>query len=205
MRFDPESIDLDKLFVDPRMLDSRAAWSAAGFDVIAGGGSPTACMVAAHPSAPGYLFKKFGPAVSRADQRDNYETRVEGARKLAKFIAKECLRHVTVPRKGLRDLPRRFGKRARVLVVERLDVLGAEDTARQYRSIAPPVLRDLLAVLAEYEGLDSTALNVPFLRDGRIGFIDLEHWERRKRSTLKTLGGYLTAENLAYARRILDP
>lgn len=204
MRFDPKSLDLSKLFVNPRMLDSRAAWAAAGFEVIAGGGSPTACMVAAHASAPGYLFKKFGPAVSRRDQNDNYEARVEGAKKLAKLIAKKRLRHVVVPRKSLRDLPRRFGKRARVLVVERLDVLGADETARQYRSIARPVLLELLTVLAKYPGLDSTALNVTFLRDGRIGFIDLEHWDRRKRTTLKTLGGYMTAENLALSRKILD-
>lgn len=204
MRFDPKSIDLANLFVDPRMLDSRAAWSAAGFEIIAGGASPTACMVAAHASAPGYLFKKFTRAVSRKDQNDNYAARVEGAKKLAKLIAKKRLRHVVAPRKILRDLPRRFGKRARILVVERLDILGSEDTARQYRSIARPVLRDLLVVLAKYPGLDSTALNVTFLRDGRIGFIDLEHWDRRKRTTLKTLGGYLTAENLSLARRILD-
>jgi septum formation topological specificity factor MinE len=202
--FDPESIDLDALFVDPAMFDSRAAWSAASFEIIAGGGSPTACMVAAHASAPGYLFKKFTRAVSRKDQNENYEARVKGARKLAKFVAKKRLRHVVVPRKILRDLPRRFGKRARVLVVERLDILGPEDTARRYRSIVRPVLRDLLAVLAKYAGLDSTALNVPFLRDGRIAFVDLEHWERRKRTILKTLGGYLTAEDLALSRKVLD-
>lgn len=204
MRFDPASIDLSSLFVDSAMLDSRAAWAAAGFEIVAGGGSPTACMVAAHAAAPGYLFKKFTRAVSRKDQNENYKARVEGAKKLAKLIAKRRLRHVVVPRKSLRDLPRRFGKRARVLVVERLDVLGPEETARRYWNIARPVLRDLLAVLAKYPGLDSTTLNVTFLRDGRIGFIDLEHWDRRKRSVLKTLGGYLTAENLAVARRILD-
>lgn len=203
MKFEPRSIDLRALFHDPAMFDSRAAWTRAGFQVIAGS-SPTACMVAAHPSAPGYLFKKFTSAVSRRDQDENYEARVEGARRLAKLIRKKKFRHVAVPKKSLHDLPRIFGKRARILVVEHLDVLDHDATALRYRDIAERALRELMTMIAKFRGLDSTILNVPFLRDGRVAFIDLEHWSRKKRTRLKTIGGYLTAENRDLALKLLD-
>lgn len=203
MKFDPTSIDLRALFRDPSMFDSRAAWTRAGFQVIAGS-SPTACMVAAHPSAPGYLFKKFTSAVSRKDQNENYAARIEGARRLAKLIRKKKLRHVVVPKKNLHDLPRDFGKRARILVVERLVVLDHDATALRYRGISEDVLREVLTMISKFRGLDSTILNVPFLHDGRVAFIDLEHWSRKKRTRLKTIGGYLTAENRALALKLLD-
>jgi hypothetical protein len=201
--FDPKSLQLDNLFADPGMFDSRSALSRVGFDVIKPA-KETECMVAAHPSAPGYLFKKYANAVSPKEQRKNYETRIEGARKLAGFIQKRDLRHIVVPGKHLHALPRTFGKDMRVLVVERLDIFGPDESMNRYREVTEPVLRELLAVLAQFKGLDSNAKNIPFLRDGRIAFVDLEHWDRRKKSRLKSIGSYLSAEKRELAKKILD-
>lgn len=203
MGSDPRSIDLTAMFVDPRMFDSRAAWSAVGFTVVAPG-KVTECMAASHPSAPGYLFKKYANDVPQKKQNENYEARIEGATKLARFITKKSLRYVVVPQKSLRDLPRAFGASSRLLVVERLDVLGPDESVRRYRDISDPVLRELLAVIAKFEGLDSNAKNIPFLRDGRIAFVDLENWERRKKHRLRNIGSYLPEETLRRARTILD-
>ncbi len=200
MSFDPKS--LDALFVDPRMFRSRAAWSAAGFTVL-DPAKPTECMVAAHPSAPGYLFKKYTDDVSTKEQNKNYEARIEGAAKLARFIEKKRLQHVVVPGKHLHDLPRSFDKSSRILVVDRLDVFGPDESVLRYRSITEPVLRDLLRVIAKFEGLDSNAKNIPFTRDGRIAFVDLENWDRRKKNRLK-FGSYLPEERLQLARRIFE-
>ena len=203
MAFDPGSIDYRALFVDPRMFDSRAAWTAAGFAVVAPG-KVTECMAASHPSAPGYLFKKYANDVPRKKQNENYEARIEGAAKLARFIKKKGLRHVVVPQKSLRDLPRAFGPSSRLLVVERLDVLGPDESVLRYRDIAEPVLREILTVFAKFEGLDSNAKNIPFLRDGRVAFVDLENWERRKKHRLRNISSYLPEEKRRLATRILD-
>lgn len=204
MTFDPKSLKLDALFLDRSMFDSRAAWRRAGFTVV-DPSKPSECMAASHPSAPGYLFKKYADDVPIKEQNKNYETRIEGAAKLARFIEKEGLRHVVVPQKSLHDLPRRFGKSSRILVAERLDILGPDESMHHYRDVAEPVLRDLLRVLVKFKGLDSNAKNVPFTRDGRIAFVDLEHWDRdRDKIRLKSIGNYLSKERLKLARKILD-
>ena len=205
MTFDPKSLDLDGLFADPAMFDSRKAWRRAGFDVL-DPAKDTECMVAAHRSAPGYLFKKYTDDVSQKVQSANYAARIEGAVRLAELIRRERLVHVVVPVKHLHDLPRSFGKSASVLVAERLDVVGREASERCYRDIADGVLRDLLRVLVKLPGLDSNSKNVQFTQGGKIAFVDLENWGRTDRDEvrLKSIGSYLSKDRLKLARRILD-
>ena len=113
---------------------------------------------------------------------------------------------MTAPHKHLHELPRSFGKRAHVLVVERLDVVGTEESERRYSDICEPVLRDLLRVLVELPGLDSNSKNVQFTRAGRVAFVDLENWNNpnRREVTLKSIGTYLSRDGRRLARRILD-
>lgn len=206
MIFDPKSLRLDSLFSDSNMFDSRKAWRRAGFDVL-DPGKDTECMVAAHPSAPGYLFKKYADDVPAKEQRRNYEARVKGADKLARFIANEHLRHIVVPRKYLHDLPKdTFGRKAILLVVERIDLVGRDESEVRYKQITDEILRELLRVLVEFRGLDSNSKNVQFTRTGQIAFIDLENWDRsdRKEVRLKSIGSYLSKDKLALAERILD-
>ena len=205
MPFDPKALDLDGLFSDPDMFESRKAWRRAGFDVL-DPAKDTECMVAAHPSAPGYLFKKYADDVSQKEQRENYAARIEGAARLAELIRRERLAHVVAPRKHLHALPKSFGKSSSVLVVERLDIVGRDESERRYHDIADGVLRDLLRVLVALPGLDSNSKNVQFTRDGKIAFVDLENWGRkdRKEVKLKSIGSYLSKDRLKLARRILD-
>ena len=162
-------------------------------------------MVAAHSSAPGYLFKKYPDDVSQRAQRENFAARIEGARRVAELVRRESLAHVTAPQKHLHKLPRSFGKHAHVLVVQRLDVVGTEESERRYREISEPVLRDLLRVLVELPGLDSNSKNVQFTRAGQVAFIDLENWNNpnRREVTLKSIANYLSKDGRRLARRIL--
>jgi hypothetical protein len=206
--FDPTSLRLGDLFVDPNMFDSRRTWKRSGFDVI-DPAKDTECMVASHRSAPGYLFKRYTADVSLKEQDKNYRTRIAGAEALARFITAERLAHVTVPRKYLHTLPRSFGSHnrpAHVLVVERLDVVGTRESERCYRDVAEPVLRELLRVLVRFRGLDSNSKNVQFTGGGKIAFVDLENWDRpdRKEVRLKSIGSYLSKEKLKIARKILS-
>jgi hypothetical protein len=203
--FDPKSLDLDRLFTDPTMFDARRAWRRAGFDVL-DPAKDTECMVAAHPSAPGYLFKKYADDVSQKEQSANYASRIAGASRLAELIRRERLVHVVTPKKHLHDLPRSFGKSARILVVERLDVVGRDATERRYHDIADSVLRDLLRVLVAFPGLDSNSKNVQFTHAGKIAFVDLENWGRKDRDEvrLKSIGSYLSKDKRKIASTILD-
>lgn len=205
MAFDPKSLDLDGLFTDPDMFDSRKAWRRAGFDVL-DPAKATECMVAAHPSAPSYLFKKYADDVSQKEQNENYAARIEGAARLAELIRRESLQHVVAPKKHLHDLPKSFGKSSCVLVVERLDIVGSDESERRYRDVADDVLRDLLRVLVAFKGLDSNSKNVQFTQGGKIAFIDLENWGRKDRDEvrLKSIGSYLSKDKLKLARKILD-
>ena len=207
MIFDPKAFPLDALFVDPRMFDSRRSWKRAGFEVL-DPAKDTECMVAAHPSAPGCLFKKYTIDVSPKEQRANYRARIAGAEALALFIAAEGLVHVVAPRKYLHDLSGAFrtdDQPAHVLVVERLNIVGRSASEDRYRNIAEPILRDLLRVLVRFKGLDSNSKNVQFTQAGKIAFVDLENWERtdRERVRLKSIGEYLSKDRYKLAKKIL--
>lgn len=206
MTFEPTSLDLDALFVDPRMFDSRDSFRAAGFQVL-DPAKDSEVMVAAHPAAPGCLFKKYGGDTSLKKQRKNYEARIEGARRLGHFVAERQLRRVIAPRKHLHELPARFrseDRAAHVLVVERLDLLSGDESLARYRDVDDATLRELITVIARFPGLDSNNKNVRFARDGRVAFVDLENWDRRKKSRLKHIGDYLTSERRELAHEILD-
>lgn len=171
-------VDIERLFREPRMFDSADTFRAAGFEVK--GGNEHNIMVGGHASAPGYLFKKYRNAVSSSEQIANYERRVEGARRLRKFIEGEHLRHITVPRKWICDLPSSFPSR-KILVVDRMDVLPPKDTERRYRSIHKDVLKELCSVLNTFRWIDAAPHNLSFLRSGQIAVIDTEDWDNHKR------------------------
>lgn len=204
MSFDPTALHLDTLFTDRDMFDSRKAWRRAGFDVF-DPAKDTECMVAAHASAPGYLFKKYPDRIAQTVQRDNFAARAKGAARVAALIRDERLEHVVVPQKHIHVLSKRFGKDVQVLVVERIDIVGTDASEQRYENIAEPVLRDLLRVLVKFPGLDSNSKNVQFTRGGKIAFIDLENYRRpdRKDVTLRSIRNYLSKEKFKLARTIL--
>lgn len=203
MTFDPTSLGLDGLFADPDMFDSRRAWSRAGFEVL-DPAKDTECMVAAHRSAPGYLFKRYTNDISRREQRANYEARIEGAARVAELIQRFNLQHIAVPRKHLHEL--RGDHKSRVLIVERFDLVGRDASELSFHDIDDEVLRDLLRVLVELPGLDSNSKNIQFTRAGKIAFVDLENWNRKDRAAvrLKSIGSYLSRDKRKAARSILD-
>ncbi|HSX22550.1 MAG TPA: hypothetical protein VLE97_07240 [Gaiellaceae bacterium] len=205
MTFEPTALPLETLFTDPSMFDSRKAWRRAGFDVF-DPSKDTEVMVAAHPSAPGYLFKKYTDDVSTTEQRNNYAARIEGAGRLRRFIEREQLANIVVPHKYLHELPKEiFGKKSLLLVVERLNLVGRDASEDRYKNITEPVLRELLRVIVKFRGLDSNSKNIQFTEGGKIAFIDLENWDQadRKATWLKSIGTYLSKDRRTLATKIL--
>ena len=202
---DPREIDPRPLFRDEDMFDSRSAWSAAGFDLIARSNSGK-IMVARHPSVQGLLFKKYTSDVDESAQTENFRRRLEGADELRRFVSDEQLSRIAVPRKWIVKLPRPFSRRqtTHILVVEQLALLTEDQTKAAYRNIDAALLRELCIVLFHFRGLDSIAKNMPFIADGRIGFVDTEHWDRStSKSYLYRVGEFLTKEQRKLAKKIL--
>jgi hypothetical protein len=209
--FDPRSLDLEELFVDPDMFESRDAFRDAGFEVFKRSSDNT-IMVASHPSAKGYLFKKYYDKISLKEQLENYEQRLEGVRRLKALIDAQHLEHIAVPKKWLYELPSEFASHKHasyVLIVERFSLLDDKETKRAYARIDKDVLRELCIVCFAFTGLDSSAGNVPFTEDGQIAFIDTEHWERHskrenKKPYLRHIHKYLSEERMSFANKIFE-
>ena len=209
--FDPASLDLEKLFRDPDMFASRDDWGDAGFQVVARS-HDSKIMVASHASVEGFLFKKYTSDVSLKEQHANYVRRIKGARELRSFLDAQRFRRVTVPQKWLYELPHAFCSRGRhsyVLVVERLDILDEEGTKQAYHRIDDVLLRELSAVVFKFKGLDSNAKNLPFTKDGRVAFVDTEHWDRHldsrsRKPCLRHVYGYLSSDRLKRVKRIFE-
>lgn len=207
MWIDPAALDLGQLFQRPEMFTSRSSWAAAGFDVLARSNEKK-IMVARHALVPGLIFKKYGPALALDDQRKNYAARVEGAERLRDFVRSHDLRSVVVPNKQILALPSTFSREGQVsqlLVVERIDLVGVEESEKAYYWIDPAILRELCCVLSRFRGLDSIVDNVPFTSDGRLAFVDTENWDRgRRRTYLRYIRRHLSSEGRTYARKLFS-
>lgn len=202
--FDPASLDLRALFRDPGMFDSDRSWREAGFEVC-GKGVKSDIMVASHPSAKGYLFKKYSKRIALKDQRKNYRRRVEGAEKLRQFIAARRLTKIVVPRKYMHELPPEFSRKgvsAFVLIVEKLALLDSAASKQKYREMDAEALRQLCTVLLAFRGLDSGVRNAPFTNGGQIAFVDTERWNQHKKNSLRRIREYLSADQRALAKKL---
>ena len=200
---DPGRLDLGVLFRDEDMFDSRRSWSDAGFRVIDRSNNGK-IMVASHPSVQGLLFKKYTRDIAEKDQTKNFERRLEGADRLRSFAEARRLSHIVVPHKWILELPRPFSRGSHVLLAEQLDLLSDDQTKAAYRRIDPNVLGELCVVLFHFRGMDSIAKNIPFVADGRIGFIDTEHWDRStSKPYLHRVGEHLSKDRKTLAKKIL--
>ncbi|MCE2983035.1 MAG: hypothetical protein LW832_05660, partial [Parachlamydia sp.] len=136
---------LNELIDAPHLFDNASHWASAGFIVL-----PRVhryLMVARHPDCQGYIFKKFQNGIKDSEQLSNYLKRVAGAKKLAQFISKHQLQHITVPQKWLYKLPKNFGKNGTLLIAEEKklcsdvdDILG--ENVQRYVNIDYDTLRE---------------------------------------------------------------
>ena len=196
------SLDLRALFRDPDMFDSRSSWAAAGFEIL-NRSSNGKIMVACHSSVRGLLFKKYAATVAQKDQRKNYECRLEGSRRLRAFIEDRGFTRIIVPHKRLVTLSGEFSRRDSLLVAQRLELLGSDQTVSAYRHIDGELLRELCTVLYYFCGMDSNANNLPFLTGGRIGLVDTEHWDRGTRKDyLHHVQEHMASESRKAAKKI---
>ena len=211
--FDPTTFDLDKLFHSRGMFDTAKNWERSGFHIVRA--HETRMLVASHPSVPGILFKKYPTKAHKTplEQRQNYERRIEGSRRIKTVITERRLGRVIVPQKWLVQLPSRFDSSEQpsyILAAERCKIVDPVRSRILYQNIDEATLREIIPVLFHFGGGDSSAKNVPFTKDGKLAFIDTDRWndpEReklKKRTYMKYLGKHLSNDRLKFAWRLWD-
>lgn len=191
---------LPSLFTNRRMFDSYRRFAAEGFRLVEH--DEHKIMSGSHKSAPGYLFKKYNNDKDGTKQLVNYMRRIEGARLLRAFIAERGFTRVVAPRKWLHELSPAFPARY-LVVAEKLDLVSDSSTRRAYANIGKEQTRELATVLYYFRGLNSTASNLPFTRDGKVAFIDTERWHHDK-DYLHKVGDRLSSGRRDLANEVYD-
>lgn len=187
---------LDRIFESGRPTASVEAMENAGFKIIPMHNKRK--IVAHHKKLKGYVIKTYLDTHHiKSDDWWVWVHRVKGAR-----LIQECLdRHdynamIKVPKKWIYPLPSGGGAgealypKEFILVAEDMDLADAAKNKVFYYTMGPTQMDALFVVLTENLLHDSIYVhNVPFSNDGRISFIDTEHFASKSR---RIRYGYLT-------------
>lgn len=178
----PSEINLDQLFHKESLFDSISKLDHGGFHIVRGS-SDGRVTVVGHPSVPGYLFKKFLRDVPYTYEKQlaSYQRRVSGAHDLKTHLEAFGIHSIVVPRKWLCELPSRFrsgGKPDYVVVVEKCNFLGHDESKRRYREISNETLKELCTIFFTFKRVDFSSRNMPFTPEGKIAFIDTGYLTR---------------------------
>jgi hypothetical protein len=204
----PLKAALDKIFWKIRATASPEMMKKAGFIRIPM--EHKRKNVVFHPALKGYLIKTYldHHNIATEDWR-LWLHRIKGARQIQAFIDKQGLgKNFKAPKKWLYPLPPRpepktgfkCYPRNFILVVEDQRILPIEMNERKYWKIKKAQLDGLYKIVHENLLHDSIYLhNIPFCEDGRITFLDTEHFNStRRRVRYERLLPYLRPEMQTY-------
>ena len=207
----PPEINLDVLFHRASLFDSADELRDAGFQIVRE--SEKRVTVFGHPSAPGYLFKKFLRDVKRpfGKQLESYQKRVRGARALRAHLDALGIHSIVVPRKWLCKLPRKFRRRGKpdhLVVVEKCDLLERDKIKKRYHALPKETVKDLSSIFFTFERVDFSERNWPFTTEGKIAVIDTGYLKRitkdRRESYKKNVEKLPTDKSRRYGRDLWD-
>lgn len=181
----PIKPSLDKIFHRSRATGSLRAMRRADF-TLDPPRTADRLIAAKHPKLKGYLIKTFTDAQTMVtDEGYLWIQRIKGARLIQESLDRHGFNSLMkVPKKWIYPLPQdpapegETYRRNFVLVVEDMKILHSSKNERAYlHDISKDKLKALYAVLTENVLIDSIYIdNIPFCRDGRIAFIDTEHY-----------------------------
>lgn len=203
----PAKRTLDKIFEKSRAIASEEAMLKAGFQILPM--IDKRKIVAMHPALSGYLVKTYLDChhLARSDWKI-WLHRVVGAKSVQACLDRHDFNDIMkVPQKWLYPLPAKPKpdldpglRREFMLVVEDMHPLKEIKNKQKYKRITREQLDALYTVLKENLLHDSIYIhNIPFCKDGKIAFLDLEHhnstsrrvrYERLTKNFSKELQGY---------------
>lgn len=172
---------LDHLFANRPLLNEKI-FQKNGFQYHPRREPEKQLLCAKHPKLKGYLIKTYlDTQLTIGKEERNWMLRIQGAEQIRSSIARHGYQKLfKVPRKWIYLLPdnpspprRRF-----VLIVEDMQVLEMPENIEAYFfKMSRAKLDALYVLLTENHLIDSLYIdNIPFCRDGKIAFIDTEHF-----------------------------
>jgi hypothetical protein len=200
---------LDRLFSKSRVLESLNAMKDAGFKL--NRNTRNTMVVASHPKLNGYLIKAYLDDENMGEWAW-WKNRVEGAQLVQRSIDSHGYQNLLkVPKKWIYPLPSKPSSKASnprhfILLVEDMRIVGYKTNLSMYKKkVTKPMLDALYTVIAENLLIDSVyADNVPFAKDGRIAFIDIEHFnDITQPLRLYRFAQYLSPEMHSYWESLL--
>lgn len=148
-----------------------------GFSIIAHS-SEKAVFVATHRNIKGYVFKFFNNPSGTIAEKQALFQRVNGAKRIRQFIEdKKIHQFFKVPQKWVYQIP---GKDPHyLLVAEDMHLLSHKKNKEAWKShkVSKATLEALYTILKQLGLIDSLYIdNIPFNKEGKICFIDTEHY-----------------------------
>nr|MBA3817005.1 hypothetical protein [Parachlamydiaceae bacterium] len=208
----PIKANLDALFSMQRLLTSRKTLKHAGFNVLKH--PQREIVIARHPALKGYLVKAYLDN-KRIDEWRWWKKRIDGARQIQECIDRYNFNALMkTPKKWIYPLPSEpsppnvpgIQRKNFILVVEDMNILSKKENKKAFKArMTTPLLDAIFIVLSENLLVDSIfAPNIPFSRDGKIAFIDTEHFNNVTRSMKYwKLLKYLSPEMREYWKMII--
>lgn len=208
----PIKATLDAIFSKNRVLLSKKTMRHAGFSVLKHPQRDIA--IARHPDLKGYLVKAYLDN-KKIDEWRWWKKRIDGARQI-----QECIDHynfnalMKTPKKWIYPLPVEpslpnlpgVKRKNFILVVEDMNILSRKENLNAYKHhMTPATLEALFIVLTENLLVDSIfPPNIPFCVDGKIAFLDTEHFNNTNRPMkLWKMFSYLSPEMREYWKLLI--
>lgn len=211
----PAKEALDKIFSSSRVTESLQHLKKAGFTF-----SPPrkelSLICAAHPKLGKYLIKTYlDTHYMEGNEWVFWIRRIEGSRRIQKSIDEHGLQKlVKVPKKWIYPLEedpspsnQNLHRKNFILVTENMQIMRADKNAERYKKvITEEQLNALHTLLTENWLTDSIYIdNIPFSIDGRIAFIDTEHFmQTDKQLKLHRLGRRLSEKMKLYWNELIQ-
>jgi len=144
--------------------------------------------------------------------------RISGARALRKFIAKNRLKNIVVPKKWLYQLSDQYtdpitGEKSYLLIVEDMSLANYLSDSRKneaiiekrFKEMDDKTLKELCTIFYFFRGLDTSPRNFIVAGKKKIALIDTEHWDDWNREGfLKHIMPYLDERQQNYALEVIE-
>lgn len=140
-------------------------------------------QVGFHSSLKGYIVKFFNDKDQNIAELDHFYKRIKGAELIRNYIIEKNLTdNFKVPKKWIFKVPY-IDKPHYLLLVEDMEILNYQLNQKKWRSknFDEHLLTKLYFVIKDLGLFDSLYINnIPFSKDGKISFVDTEHYRHRK-------------------------
>lgn len=184
----PIKAKLDKLFAKERITLSRSSMIRAGFTKAEVRRLDT-IVLGKSTFIKGYLLKVFLDTQPPINEWESYLQRIMGADVIRACIERHGFQNLfKVPKKWIYPLPvepsppddPKYSRKNFILIVEDMDLISPEANEKVYREEISTEMLDALFIMIKEEGLvDSMHIdNTTFSRDGRLAFVDTEHYHK---------------------------